>query len=313
MSQKKFEIASDEVNGPLNLTETIVSAQTSEPEWNRIGECFTDVELLDGIPVKYTVSQSGTVDDFVIKVNYVGENQISKALRAHLTKILGLQDDLSAFYRKYDCAEEPLSQTFPKLRGLRLMRGTNPFESLICSILSQNNSALLWNRTARRLMRYYGKKVRLLDGSDFFLFPKPETLARVKVRELQAKTSMGYRARSVLETSRLIAKGDLKLEELYSYSYEESMEALLELYGVGPKVADCFMLYGLARFDAAPVDVWIHRIVTKLYFKNKRISKTQSAKFLRDHFGEWAGYAQLYLFDFARRVAPTMLRTRKDS
>ena len=162
-------------------------------------------------------------------------------------------------------------------------------------------------------MRYYGKKVRLLDGSDFFLFPKPETLARVKVRELQAKTSMGYRARSVLEASRLIANGDLKLEELHSYSYEESMETLLGLYGVGPKVADCFMLYGLARFDAAPVDVWIQRIVTKLYFKNKRISKTQSAKFLRDRFGEWAGYAQLYLFDFARRVAPTMLRTGKET
>jgi len=114
LSQKKFEIASDEVNGPLNLTETIVSAQTSEPEWNRIGECFTDVELLDGIPVKYTVSQSGTVDDFVIKVNYVGENQISKALRAHLTKILGLQDDLSAFYRKYDCASRVASHARDK-------------------------------------------------------------------------------------------------------------------------------------------------------------------------------------------------------
>ncbi|MFI5448237.1 MAG: DNA glycosylase [Candidatus Bathyarchaeia archaeon] len=313
LSQKRFEISSDEVNGPLNLAETIVSAQTSEPEWSRIGESFTDVELLDDIPVKYTVTQSGTVDDFVIKVNYVGERQISKTLRAHLEKILGLHDDLPAFYHKFDLAEEPLSQTFPRLRGLRLMRGTDPFESLICSILSQNNSALLWNRTARLLMRHYGKKVRLLDGSDFFLFPKPEMLARAKVRELQAKTSMGYRARSVLETSRLIAKGDLKLEELCSYSYEKLMETLLELYGVGPKVADCFILYGLARLDAAPVDVWIQRIVTKLYFKNKGISKTQSAKFLRDRFGEWAGYAQLYLFDFARRVAPTMLKAGKDS
>lgn len=311
--RQEFEISSDEVNGPLNLAETIVSAQTSEPEWSRTGEYFTDVELLNDIPVKYTVTQSGSVDDFVIRVNYVGEKQTSKALRAHLEKILGLHDDLPEFYHKFDFAEEPLSQTFPRLRGLRLMRGTDPFESLICSILSQNNSALLWNRTARLLMRHYGKKVRLLDGSDFFLFPKPEMLARVKVRELQVKTSMGYRARSVLETSRLIARGDLKLEELYSYSYEESMETLLQLYGVGPKVADCFMLYGLARFDAAPVDVWIQRIVTKLYFKNKRVSKTQSAKFLRDRFGEWAGYAQLYLFDFARRVAPTMLRTSKQT
>src|SRR5208282_3781331 len=170
LSQERFEISSDEVNGPLNLAETIVSAQTSEPEWSRIGEFFTDVELLNDIPVKYTVTQSGTIDDFVIKVNYLGEKRISKALRAHLEKSLGLQDDLPAFYHKFDLAEEPLSQTFPRLRGLRLMRGTNPFESLICSILSQNNSALLWNRTARLLMRHYGKKFDYLTDRFSFSF-----------------------------------------------------------------------------------------------------------------------------------------------
>jgi N-glycosylase/DNA lyase len=292
------------------LTETIASAQTSEPEWDRTDEGFSDIELLTGIPVKYTVTQSGTVDDFIIKVDYRGTKQSSNILRVHLMKTLGLRDDLPAFYREFDFTEEPLSRTFSKLRGLRLMRGSDPFESLICSILSQNNSASRWNSTARLLMKHYGKKIRLLDGSTSFLFPQPEVLAKAKVRDLQAKTSMGYRARSVLETSRLIASGDLKLEELRSYSYEESMKILLELHGVGPKVADCFMLYGLGRLDAAPVDVWIHRIVRKLYFNNKTISKAQSSQFLRERFGEWSGYAQLYLFDFARRVTPIMLRER---
>jgi len=304
-----LEISSHDVNGPLNLAETTASAQTSEPEWGRSEEGFSDVELLDDIPVKYTVTQSGTVDDFIIKVNYHGNKQTSNMLRTHLMRTLGLQDDLTAFYRKFDSTSEPLSRTFSKLRGLRLMRGSNPFESLICSILSQNNSASRWNRTARLLMKHYGRKIRLLDGSWAFLFPEPEILAKAKVRDLQVKTSMGYRARSVLETSRLIVSGDLKLEKLCSYSYEESMRILLELHGVGPKVADCFMLYGLGRLDAAPVDVWIHRIVRSLYFNNKTISKNQSAKFLRNRFGEWSGYAQLYLFDFARRVAPDTLRT----
>ena len=311
LNQKTFEISKKDVNGPMNLAETMASAQTSEPEWSKDGEYFMDVEEFDGVPVKYTVTQVGTVDEFNIKVNYFGNTLASRQLKEHLKKVLGLEDDLCAFYRKFDLPEEPLSQTFLRLRGLRLMRGTNLFESLICSILSQNNSVLLWNRTARFLMKYYGKKVRLPDGSNFFLFPTPERLAKVKARELRARTSIGYRARPVLEASRLITKGALELERLLSSSYEESMETLLNLYGVGPKVADCFLLYGMAKFEAAPVDVWIQRIVEKLYFKNKRVSKSKSAEFLRDHFDGWAGYAQLYLFDFARRMTPSTLRARK--
>lgn len=310
LNQKTFTITKNDVNGPMNLAETMASAQTSEPEWSKEGEYFTDVEEFDGVPVKYTLSQVGTVDEFSIKVNYSGDAPVSQ-LNEHLRKILGLEDDLRAFYHKFDRPKEPVSQTFLRLRGLRLMRGTNLFESLICSILSQNNSVLLWNRTARLLMKCYGKKVRLLDGSNFFLFPTPERLAKVNARELRARTSIGYRARPVLEASRLIANGDLELERLLSCSYGESMETLLDLYGVGPKVADCFLLYGLAKFEAAPVDVWIQRIVEKLYFKNNRVSKLKSAEFLRDHFGGWAGYAQLYLFDFARRMTPSTLRARK--
>ena len=79
------------------------------------------------------------------------------------------------------------------------------------------------------------------------------------------------------------------------------MQALLDLPGVGPKVADCFLLYGLGRLEAAPVDVWIHRIVSELYFKGRKVSRLMTARFLRERFGEWAGYAQLYLFDYARR------------
>ncbi len=302
--QDVFEISKTCVNGPLNLEETIVSAQTSEPEWSREGCFFTDVEELREIPVKYSISQSGSVDDFIINGNLVAStfsDEISHQLRTHLSRVLGLDDDLCTFYIKFGSADEPLSQTFDRLRGLRLMRGTNAFESLICSILSQNNSALLWNRTARLLMKHYGRRVRFSDGSTSYLFPQPARLAKVKVRELQARTSMGYRARPVVEVSRLIAKGHLELQKLVSCSYEDAFDVLLGLYGVGPKVADCFLLYGIGKLEAAPVDVWIHRIVTKLYFANKRVSRVQTARFLRERFGKWAGYAQLYLFDFARR------------
>lgn len=183
------------------------------------------------------------------------------------------------------------------------MRGTNLYESLICSILSQNNSARLWNRTARLMMQYYGEKVEFPDGTSSFLFPSAEALAKLKPRELQARTSMGYRAKPVVQVSRMITSQGLRLEDLADRSYEDAMETLLELPGVGPKVADCFLLYGMGRFEAAPVDVWIHRIVTRLYFHRRKVSRQKTATFLRDRFGTWAGYAQLYLFDYARRTA----------
>ncbi len=300
-----FQISNTGVNGPLNLSETVLSAQTSEPEWSKIQASFSDVEILDGAPIKYTISQSGDVDRFQIHVNLQGFEigpESVRNLRTHLEHVLGLRDDLPSFYRTF-ADEKPLASTFDRLRGLRLMRGTDLYESLIFSILSQNSSAKMMNKTARLLMEHYGSRVVFPDGTEHFLFPKAETLARTSVTELRAKTAIGYRASSVIEVSKLVSKGEIRLDKLADCSYEEAIRVLLELPGVGPKVADCFLLYGLGKLEAAPVDVWIHRILSKLYFKRQKRSKLMAARFLREHFGEWAGYAQLYLFDYARREA----------
>ena len=297
-----FQILSTDVNGPLNLHETILSAQTSEPEWLKDQTWFTDIEVINGIPIKYTLTQTGDVDKFTIDVSALasgsgGENV--HQLRAHLDRVLGLKDDLPSFYKTFN-DDERLRSTFSRLRGLRLMRGTDLYESLIFSILSQNSSAQKMNMTARRLMQHYGSKVEFPDGSTHFLFPKAETLARSTPRQLRATTSMGYRAKPVVEVSRLVFRGEIRLDQLRECSYEEAMQVLLDLPGVGPKVADCFLLYGLGRLEAAPVDVWIHRIVSELYFKGRKVSRLMTARFLRERFMEWAGYAQLYLFDYAR-------------
>ena len=287
-----FEIPDTKVNGPMNLLETVLSAQTSEPEWAREGDSFTDVEVFDQTPVKYTVSQTGTVDKFALKVRALGASpnqQPIDDIKLHLERILGLKDDIGAFYQEFSRRNEPLKSTFTKLRGLRLMRGTNLYEGLICSILSQNNSARLWNRTARLMMQYYGRGVSLPDGSTSFLFPNAERLSRVDPRELQSKTSMGYRAKPVVEVSRMIIDGTLDLEALTKLSYDDALARLVELPGVGPKVADCYLLYGEGRLEAAPVDVWIHRIVSKLYFRKRRVSRLKTATFLRERYGEWAG------------------------
>jgi len=300
----EFLISDTEINGPFNLNETVLSAQTSEPEWTVEGQKFTDVEELDGVPVKYSLCQEGNTDRYVVNVKFITTssiNETERRLRAHIERVLGLSDDLNSFYMKFHSEYEPLRSTFRMLRGLRLMRGTNLYESLVCSILSQNNSAKRWNQIARLLMKHYGRHMRLPDGSSHFLFPSPSKIAKLTARELRAKTSIGYRAECVVEISRMIANDELNLEDFRKYSYEEALEILLQFYGVGPKVADCFLLYGVGKMDAAPVDVWMHRIVTELYFKGRNVSRVKAASFLRERFGDWAGYAQLYLFDYARR------------
>lgn len=298
-----FHIPSADVNGPLNLYETILSAQTSEPEWLKDQTAFTDVEVLNGTPLKYTLSQIGDVDEFTINVKVLGSGiseEVIDRLRSHLNRVLGLRDDLPSFYRTF-ADDGPLYSSFSRLRGLRLMRGTDLYESLIFSILSQNSSAQKMNKSARLLMKHYGSKVEFPDGSTYFFFPTAETLAKSTTRQLRAKTSMGYRAKSVVEVSKLVAGNSIRLDQLAEHPYEEAVHVLLDFPGVGPKVADCFLLYGLGRLEAAPVDVWIHRIVSELYFKGRNISRLMTARFLRERFGAWAGYAQLYLFDYARR------------
>jgi N-glycosylase/DNA lyase len=293
------------VNGPLNLSETLLSGQTSEPEWLRDGAEFTDVKVLDGTPVKYTLSQVGNSDDFSLSVRattgFSGTSgEVTTNLQNHLLRALGLKDDLDLFYRKFAKEDKVLSLTFRNLRGLRLMRGSDLFQALICSILSQNNSVRLWNRAARLIMKHYGRMVKFPDASQEFLFPQAQALARLNPRELRSRTSMGYRAKPVVTVSRMIVNDELNLSKVAKESYEDAVDMLLELPGVGPKVADCFLLYGAGRLEAAPVDVWIYRIVSKLYFNGKKVSRLKTARFLRERFRDWAGYAQLYLFDYAR-------------
>jgi len=314
LSEYSFEIPSGQVNGPLNLAETELSAQTCEPEWLKEGASFTDVEVLNGIPVRYSVNQFGDVDAFALRVQAkasVWDERIVEDLKKHLKHVLGLSDDLNSFYKKFADENEPLSSTFKKLRGLRLMRGTDYYQALISSILSQNNSVRLWNRTARLMMQYFGRRVSFPDGSSSFLFPEVEVLAKLNPRVLRSKTSMGYRAKPVVQVSRMIINGDLDLTGLTKQPYERAMSSLLELPGVGPKVADCFLLYGAGSLEAAPVDVWIHRIVSKLYFRGRKVSRLKTARFLRERYREWAGYAQLYLFDYARRINPKMQPQQK--
>ena len=163
------------------------------------------------------------------------------------------------------------------------------------------------------LSRKFGEEIRL-DGHVFYAFPKPEKLAQAGLRELRA-CGLGYRTEYVSETARLVGKNALDFEHLRKTTYEKARKKLLDLPGVGPKVADCVLLFSLEKLEAFPVDVWIRRVILRHYAKHfpKEFIKKNVAQgslsssaydkfssFGREYFGKQAGYAQEYLYHYER-------------
>jgi N-glycosylase/DNA lyase len=302
---EEAEIPREQIFGPLDLEATLLSGQTGEPQWDLADGYYSDVENFGGRAARYRVRQTGTREEPHLKITITSDDDnanLAGIVTDHIVNVLRLHDDLNAFYRAFDPAKgDIISKTFPQLVGLRLMRGNNLFESLISSISTQHNSIVLWTKSVRLIRDTYGSPARLSDGSTIHLFPKPETLASISERDLD-RTGLAYRSKYIIEAARRVRDGDLNLEELQRQDYETAKTRLMELRGIGPKVADCFLLYGLGKTEAAPVDIWIHRIVRKLYFQGANVSTEKVARFLRGRYGSWAGYVQLYLFHYARKT-----------
>jgi len=298
-------IPSEEIAGPLDLETTLLSGQTGEPQWDLDAGYYSDVEEFKGRAAKYRVRQAGTRDQPCLEIEMAsedGKESIARDVAVHVINVLRLHDDLNTFYHAFESLQrDVITMTFEPLKGLRLMRGSNLFESLISSITTQHNSIVMWNKSVKLLRDMYGRAAQLTDGSTIHLFPTPEALASATERDLE-KTGLAYRTRYVVEAARRVKDGELNLDELQKIDYATARERLMELPGVGPKVADCFLLYGLGKTEAAPVDIWIHRIVRKLYFRGANVSIEKVAEFLRERYGLWAGYAQLYLFHYARKT-----------
>lgn len=302
---EELEIPRERIRGPLDLEATLLSGQTSEPQWDLDYGYYADVEEFNGRAARYRVRNIGETEEPRLAVKIAAEDDettLAHHVTEHIINVLTLDDDLNEFYRAFDPSNgDIITRTFEPLKGLRLMRGSNVFESLICSISTQHNSIILWNKSVKLIRDMYGRAARLPDSSMIHLFPKPEELASASEKDLQ-DTGLAYRAKYIIEAARRVRDGQLNLAELQHQSYETAKRSLIELPGIGPKVADCFLLYGLGKTEAAPVDIWIHRIVRKLYLRDAKVSTEKVGQFLRQRYGRWAGYVQLYLFHYARKT-----------
>ena len=278
---------------PFDLGFTLCCGQAFR--WNKRGEWWY------GVVGKYAlkIRQTGNVLEF--------ENTNTRFVKNYF----GLDDDLLKILSKIRKDTRTI-QTIEAFKGLRILR-QDPWECLISYICATYKNIQAIKKMLSHLSKKFGDRIHF-DGCDFYTFPTPQRLEKATAEEL-AKCGLGYRAKYVSETAKMVYENNFELESLRKLSYEKAREELLNFSGVGLKVADCVLLFSLGKLDAFPVDVWIKRAILKYYgsyFPNEFVRKISGKKSLtnseyekvnlfgRKYFGEYAGYAQEYLYHYER-------------
>lgn len=210
-------------------------------------------------------------------------------------------EDLAAVHRSFP-DDAPLRAAVAACRGLRLLR-QEPWECLGSFILSSTKQIPHIRQIVETLCARYGAPVPVPAGhAPAFAFPTAERLAACSERELR-DCRMGFRAPWLRTAAQRVASGALDLAGLSAGTLGGARAALMELPGVGRKIADCVCLFSLG-FDAAfPVDVWVLRALRRLYFPRRRPTPRGLLAFTESHFGPHGGHAQQYLFHHMRLQA----------
>jgi N-glycosylase/DNA lyase len=215
--------------------------------------------------------------------------------------------------KHYFALDHPLSEiyaTFPSdpamaealqfCRGLRIVRQP-PWECLATFITSALKQVPHIKQISHCLRERFGKRIAF-EGRDLFAYPAPERIASLTETDLR-DCKLGFRAKNLLGTARMIASGEVQLERVASMPDHAALAELCRLPGVGPKIANCVLLFAYGRLKAFPIDVWIERVLREIYFKRKRkVTARRLLEFSQTYFGAFGGYAQQYLFHHARKT-----------
>ena len=190
------------------------------------------------------------------------------------------------------------------VKGIRILN-QDLWETIISFIISANNNIPRIKGIIEKLSKKYGKELEF-EGKKYYTFPTPKELENVTV-EAYRSLGLGFRDIRLYETTKMIIEKKVDLQELRKNPNTfEVREKLLTLSGVGPKVADCILLFSdLKRFEVFPIDVWVRRVMNDLYIKNPdetKVSKKQIEKIANEKFGNLAGLAQQYLFYWRREA-----------
>lgn len=245
------------------------------------GQCFRWNENSDGSFTGVAYGKCVTVKkkDSTLYINNANIDDFNNIWKPYF--------DLELDYGKI---KESISLIHPVLKeaaeyasGIRILR-QEPYEALCTFIISQNNNIKRIKGIVQRLCENFGEEID--DG--VFSFPSAERLAVLAPDELSVLRA-GFRNRYIIDAAQKVSSGEVDLEACKKIDYEEAQKELMKITGVGKKVADCTLLFGMHRIEAFPVDVWMKRALDNLF-------KGMTAK----DFGKYAGIAQQYIFHYSR-------------
>lgn len=222
-----------------------------------------------------------------------------------------IEDFNNIWYRYFDCGRDyaslrnELSKVDVHLReatdfaeGLRILR-QDIFEMVISFIISANNRIPRIKKSVEILSELCGDPIGEFRGKRYYAFPDVFAIANISKENLDA-AKIGFRAPYILKTANMILEREVDISNLEDMGYEAACKELMRLFGVGPKVADCILLFGAGMDIAFPVDTWVIKFMNEYYLetpdKNMKRIKNKGIEI----FGEKAGFAQQYLFYYAR-------------
>ncbi len=181
-------------------------------------------------------------------------------------------------------------------KGIRILR-QQPWELVISYIISANNSIPRISKSLNILSELYGEPIEY-NGRTYYAFPTIESLEKRSLEDIDICRA-GFRCKYVYNTVKLLSTGEVNLDDIIKLPTDAARKELMRLPGVGPKVADCIMLFSMQKLDTYPIDVWIKR-VTEHFFVGRDVTMKDIQAFAKQKFGDLAGIAQEYLFYYAR-------------
>ena len=266
------------------------------------GQCFRWNKQEDG-------SYTGVFKGNVMNVQKEGKTVIFKGIctgdiKEITEEYFDLNKDYEDMKKRLSLIDENIKISVEYGKGIRILN-QDLWEMVISYIISANNNIPRIKGIIERMSKAYGRKIEW-NGEEFYTFPTIEELKNVTVEDYR-KLGAGFRDIRLYETVQMILQGKVNLEKLQENpNTYEVREQLLTLPGIGPKVADCILLFStLKRFEVFPIDVWVRRVMNELYIKNEdetKVNKKEIEKLAQEKFGNLAGLAQQYLFYWKREA-----------
>ena len=208
-----------------------------------------------------------------------------------------LKTDYEEIKKKLSKIDIHLKESVEYGKGIRILK-QDLWETIISFIISANNNIPRIKGIIDRISQKYGTKIEY-NGKSYYTFPTMESLSKASVEDLRG-LGLGFRDKRIYETTKMFIDGQITLQELENENNTKILrEKLMQLSGVGGKVADCIMLFSLKKFDVFPVDVWVRRVMNELYIQEEdenKVSKEALQVLAKEKYKDLAGLAQQYLF-----------------